>query len=148
VGDRGFGLHIFDKGHLPLIDRVLSESEHPLDSVAAQIVTLEIYDEECGIYDTSTVAEGQFSLVSLHEAEDLSLADPYERELDKYLNANVLKYTGTTWDSFLTLPRDKCEKLLTRCDALANKEAEEAEAAMQPVRDKLPTRAKSYKPRR
>lgn len=132
---------------MPLIDKVLSEAVHPLDSIAAAIVTQEIYDEECGIYDTSTVADGPFALVSLHEAEDMSLADPYDRELDKFLNANVLKYTGTTWDKFLELPRDKCEKLLQRCDALANKEAEEAEAAMQPVRDKLPTKARSYKRR-
>lgn len=127
---------------------MLSEATKPLSSIAAAIIIQEIYDEETGIYETSTVSEGQFSLVSLHEAEDMSLADPYDRELDKYLNANVLKYTGTTWDKFLELPRDKCEKLLLRCDALANKEAEEAEAAMQPVRDKLPTRSKPYKPRR
>jgi hypothetical protein len=130
-----------------LIDRVLSETKETLGSIPAQIVTLEIYDEEVGIYKTSTVDESGLSLVALHEAEDMSIVDPFDRELDKYLNANVLKYTGITFDQFLMYPRDKVEKMLKRCDQLASKESEEAEAAMGPIREKLPQRP-SKRPRR
>lgn len=123
---------------MPLIDKVLSETEVTLSSIPAAIVIQEIYDEECGIYESSTAADGPYALVSLHEAEDMSLVDPFDREMDKYLNANVLKYTGITFERYLEFTRDKCEKLLLRCDALAEKEAKEAEAAMNPLRDKAP----------
>lgn len=119
---------------------MLSEAQNPIGSIPAQIVTNEIYDEEMGIEASSTIGDTMFSISSLHEAEDLSIVDPFDRELDKYLNANVLKYTGTTFDAFLMLPRDKCDKLLKRCDKLATKEAEEAEAAMNPLRQKIPVR--------
>lgn len=82
----------------------------------------------------------------------MSLVDPFDREMDKYLNANVLKYLGITFQQFLQFPRDKCEKMLRRCDSLATKEAEEAEAAMNPIRDKQarqpPYRRQSPPPRR
>lgn len=131
-----------------MIDRVLSETTETIGSIAAQIVTLEIYDEEVGIYATSSIGESALSLVALHEAEDMSIVDPFDRELDKYLNANVLKYTGVTFDQFLTYPRDKVEKMLKRCDLLATKESEEAEAAMDPIRNKMPQRQSPRRPRK
>lgn len=133
---------------MALIDKVLSESDTVLDSIAAQIVTMEIYDDEVGTYESSTLPASGLSLVSLHESEDMSLVDPFDRELERYLNANVLKYTGITFDQFLNYPRDKTEKMLVRCDSLATKESKEAEEAMSGIRNKLPQRQPSMKPRK
>lgn len=123
---------------------MLRSADKTLDSIAAQIVTLEIYDDEMKITESSTEGSKQYSLNALHEAEDLSIVDPYDQEMDKYLNANVMKYLGIPFDKFLSLPRYECEKILARCDRLANKEAEEAENALNPlrqrVRDTLPQR--------
>ena len=77
----------------------------------------------------------------------MSIVDPFDRELEKYLNANVLKYTGISFEVYMTYSRDKCEKFLLRCDALASKEAEEAEAAMKPTRDKLPNKSQPHRRR-
>lgn len=125
----------------------LAELEKPLSSIAAQLFTLETYDEEFGVYDSSTQQQTQFLLNAQHEAEDMSIVDPFDRELEKYLNANVLKYTGISFETYMSYSRDKCEKFLLRCDALATKEAEEAEAAMKPTRDKLPNKSQPIRRR-
>lgn len=125
----------------------MAELEKPLSSIAAQLLTLETYDEEFGVYETSTQQSTQFHLNAQHEAEDMSIVDPFDRELEKYLNANVLKYTGISFEVYMTYSRDKCEKFLLRCDALASKEAEEAEAAMKPTRDKLPNKSQPHRRR-
>lgn len=141
-------MHLFAETYRPLIDQLLVRTTKLLDSIAAQIVILETYDDEMGIYNTSSQADNALSLVSLHEAEDLSLVDPYDREMDRYLNANVLKYMGLSFNEYLELSRYRAEKMLARCDRLATKEAEEAEAAMGPLRNKkLPSRPSNTKPR-
>lgn len=125
-----------------MIDQLLSTADKTVDSIAAAIITQEVYDDEMHIYATSSLGNNQFALNSLHEAEDMSLVDPYDREMEKYLNANVLKYFGISFDTFLGLSRLRCEKLLHRADALMTKEAQEAEDAMNPVRQKLQQRPK------
>lgn len=140
-------MHLFEDAYRPLIDQLVLHSDKVLDSIAAQIVILEAYDEEMRIYQTSTQADNTLSLVALHEAEDLSIVDPYDREMDRYLNANVLKYMGLSFNEYLKLSRYRAEKMLIRCDALAAKEAEEAENAMGPLRQKLPKRQSNTKPR-
>jgi hypothetical protein len=105
-----------------VLDTVLSTSEKTLDSIAAQIVTTECYDEYFGIYENSTQAHSNFAIVALHEAEDLAAVDPFDVYLERYLAANVLKFTGIAFQEFIKLPRDRAEAILKRCDLVSTKE--------------------------
>lgn len=111
-----------DPDDISILDKVLSTTEKTLDSIAAQIVTTECYDDYFGITTNSTQGNSNYALVAMHEPEDLALVDPYDVYLERYLVANVLKYTGMSFDTFLKLPRDRAEAILKRCDAVSSKE--------------------------
>ncbi|MNF02929.1 hypothetical protein D3C81_2117770 [compost metagenome] len=67
----------------------------------------------------------------MHEPEDLGLVDPFDVYLERYLVANVLKYTGIPFDNFLKLTRDRAEATLRRCDNLSTKEDTDVHNLMQ-----------------
>jgi hypothetical protein len=123
VGDRSFGIDKLDNKDEPtVLDEVLSTSEKTLDSIAAQIVATECYDEYFGIYETSSRGSSNYALVAMHEAEDLCAVDPFDVYLDRYMVTNVLKYTGIDFQTFLKFPRDRAEAILKRCDVVSSKE--------------------------
>ena len=126
VGDRRFGYSQLQNYEEPsVLDKVLSTSEKTLDSIAAQIVSTECYDDYFNIYSNSSQGESPLSLVGMHEPEDLALVDPYDVYLERYLAANVLKFTGMSFQEFMTLTKDRGESILRRCDAMASKEDSE-----------------------
>jgi len=104
------------------LDRVLATTDKTLDSVAAHLVITECYDEYFGVYESSSQGQSPFALVAMHEAEDLAAVDPYDVYLERYLAANVLRFTGISFQDFLKLPRDRAEAILSRCDAVSSKE--------------------------
>lgn len=108
-----------------MLDELLSKSDKVLDSIPAQIVTLECYDDSFGIYETSSQGQSPLSLIAMHEPEDLAMVDPYDLYLERYLAANVLKFTGMPFDSFMKLTNDRAEAILKRCDTMASKEDNE-----------------------
>lgn len=123
VGDRQFGMDKLERLDEPtVLDTVLSTSEKTLDSIAAQIVATECYDEYFGIYQTSGQGHSNYALTALHNAEDLASVDPFDVYLERYLAANVLKYTGISFQEFLKLPRDRAEAILKRSDVVSSKE--------------------------
>lgn len=83
---------------------------------------MECYDDYFGVYKHSTQSESPYALVAMHEPEDLAMVDPFDVYLERYLVANVLKFTGITFQDFLALPRDRAEALLKRCDTVSSKE--------------------------
>ncbi|QTH80372.1 hypothetical protein PA10_00172 [Pseudomonas phage pPa_SNUABM_DT01] len=93
-----------------------------LDSIQAEIITRECYDEYFGIYAQSTQGASPWALAAMHEPEDLGKVDPFDVYLERYLVANVLKYTGINFQDFMKLPRDRAEAMLKRCDSLSSKE--------------------------
>lgn len=126
VGDRRFGYSQLQNYEEPsVLDKVLGTSEKTLDSIAAQIVSTECYDDYFNIYSNSSQGESPLSLVGMHEPEDLALVDPYDVYLERYLAANVLKFTGMSFQEFMTLTKDRGESILRRCDAMASKEDSE-----------------------
>lgn len=104
------------------MDQALENFDGTLDPVAAQIVITECYDEFFEIYDNSHQGKSNFALVAMHEPEDLAIADPFDLYLERYMAAGVLKYTGIDFETFLSLPRDRVETILKRCDNMASKE--------------------------
>ncbi len=93
-----------------------------MDSIASQLVVTECYDEYFDIYTNSSQGRSPFALAAMHEPEDLSLVDPFDTYMERYLAANVLKYFGIDFTTFLTLPRDRAEAILKRSDAISAKE--------------------------
>ncbi len=93
----------------------------------------ECYDEYFGIYQNSSQGNSPLALVALHEPEDLALADPFDRQLDRYLAANVLKYTGMDFKTFLQLPHYRAEVVLRRCDEISGKEDQAVNTLMNSV---------------
>ncbi|MNO25625.1 hypothetical protein D3C76_154670 [compost metagenome] len=104
---------------------MLGTYEGTLDSIAAEIITRECYDDYFGVYSQSTQGHSPWALVAMHEPEDLGLVDPFDVYLERYLVANVLKYTGINFQDFMKLPRDRAEAMLKRCDGLSSKEDSE-----------------------
>jgi len=113
---------LLDRDTLSTLDKELSTFEGTLDSVAAHLVVTECYDEYFGIYENSSQGRSPFALAALHEPEDLSAVDPFDTYLERYLAANVLKFTGIDYVTFMTLPRDRAEAILKRCDSISMKE--------------------------
>ncbi|MNG10775.1 hypothetical protein D3C84_942660 [compost metagenome] len=93
-----------------------------MDSIAAQIVITECYDEYFKIYESSSQGNSPLAIIAMHEAEDLALVDPYDLYLERYLAANVLKFTGMAFPEFMKLTKDRAEAILRRCDGMASKE--------------------------
>lgn len=113
-----------------VLDKVLSTFEGTMPSIAAQIITTECYDDYFGVYEGSTQGQGPFALVAMHESEDLAAVDPFDVYLERYLVANVLKFTGLSLNDFLKLPRDRAEAILKRCDIVSTKEDSEVDKLM------------------
>lgn len=109
-----------------------------MPSIAAQIITNECYDDYFGIYESSSQGQSPYALIAMHESEDLAAVDPFDVYLERYLVANVLKFTGLTLEAFLKLPRDRAEAILKRCDIVSTKEDSEV--------DKLMNGATGHKP--
>lgn len=105
-----------------MLDKELSEFEGTLDSIAADIVITECYDEYFGVYQHSSQGMSPFALAALHEPEDLTAVDPFDLYLERYLAANVLKYCGVDFMEFMKFPRDRAEAILKRCDAISSRE--------------------------
>ncbi|MCY1331312.1 hypothetical protein D9M68_19780 [compost metagenome] len=122
VGDRPFGARQLESDEATILDQVLANSDKVLSSIPAQIVALECYDDYFGINGNSKYGESPYALVALHEPEDVAAVDPYDVYLERYLVANVLKFTGMSFKDFLTLPRDRADAILKRCDAVSSKE--------------------------
>lgn len=123
VGDRRFGFDVLsNESKISELDQILSTSEKTLESIPAAIVTQECYDEYFGIYSNSSQGSSNLALVAMHEPEDLAICDPYDLYLERYLAANVLKYTGMSFTEFTGLTKDRAEAILRRCDAMATKE--------------------------
>ena len=101
---------------------MLSQCDVITDSIAAQYVARECYDEYMGIYANSQHGDSNFALVAMHDPEDVAAVDTYDVYLEKYLVANVLKFTGMSFDKFLLLPRDRADAILKRCDTVSTKE--------------------------
>jgi len=97
------------------------------------LVTNECFDEYFGIYESSSQGNSPYALVAMHEAEDPVLVDPFDMYLERYLAANVLKITGINFIDFLTLPRDRAEATLKRCDAISGREDREVDDLMNRV---------------
>lgn len=133
VGDRSFGAAQLgpERWDEPtILDQTLSEFDGTLGPIAAQWVVTECYDEYFNIYENSTLGSSPYALVSMHEPEDLTLASSYDLYLERYLEANVLKYTGINFNDFMQLPRDRGEAILKRCDEIASKEDTDVENLM------------------
>lgn len=122
-----------DMEELTVLDDVLSTFEGTLDSIPAQIVITECYDDYFGVYADSSQRDNPYALIAMHEAEDLAMVDPFDVYLERYLVANVLKYTGMSFDTFLTVPRDRAEAILKRCDSVSSKEDTEVNKLMNGV---------------
>lgn len=122
VGDRSFGIDKIESDEPTLLDEVLSKSDKILDSIPAQIVARECYDDYFGVADSSEFRESNYSLIALHDAEDVCAVDSFDVYMDRYLAANVLKFTGINFSDFLKLSRERAEAILKRCDAVASKE--------------------------
>lgn len=122
-----------DMEEMTVLDDVLSTFEGTLDSIPAQIVITECYDDYFGIYSDSSQRDSPYALIAMHEAEDPAMVDPFDVYLERYLVANVLKYTGMSLDTFLTLPRDRAEAILKRCDSVSSKEDTEVSKLMSGV---------------
>ena len=101
-----------------------------MPSVAAQIITHECYDDYFGVYAGSSQGQGPFALVAMHEPEDLAAVDPFDVYFERYLVANVLKFTGLSLNDFLKLPRDRAEAILKRCEVVSTKEDNEVDKLM------------------
>lgn len=130
MGDRSFGAAQLspERWNEPtVLDTVLETYKGTLASIPSQIVVTECYDEYFGIYDQSSQGSNPFALVSMHESEDLVLADPFDVYLEKFLAAGVLKFTGMDFNTFLGLTRDRAEAVLRRCDAISSKEDTEVD---------------------
>ncbi|MNB58647.1 hypothetical protein D3C87_364500 [compost metagenome] len=124
---------IENKDDITALDEVLSKYEGTLDSIPAQIIITECYDDYFGVYEQSSQGMSPYALVAMHEAEDLALVDPFDVYLERYLVANVLKYTGMSLDTFMKLPRDRAEAVLKRCDNVSTKEDTEVNKLMNGV---------------
>lgn len=105
------------------LDRVLSTTEKTFPSIAAQLIINDCFDETFEILSNSSQSESNFASVCMHETEDMSLIDSYDVWLTRYMEANVLKYTGITYDKFLMLPRDRAEAVISKCESLDEKES-------------------------
>ena len=119
-----------NKDDITALDDVLSKFEGTLDSIPAQIVITECYDDYFGVYAQSSQGQSPYALIAMHESEDLALVDPFDVYLERYLVANVLKYTGMSLDTFLKQPRDRAEAILKRCDNVSSKEDTEVSKLM------------------
>lgn len=124
---------IEDEDDVSELDKTLSQFEGTLDPIAAQIVITECYDEYFGVYAQSSQGDSPYALIAMHEPEDLALVDPFDVYLERYLVANVLKYTGLSLNDFLKLPRDRAEAILKRCDTVSTKEDTEVGKLMNGV---------------
>jgi hypothetical protein len=122
-----------NKEDITALDEVLSKFEGTLDSIPAQIIITECYDDYFGVYKQSSQGNSPYALIAMHEPEDLALVDPFDVYLERYLVANVLKYTGMSLETFLTLPRDRAEAVLKRCDTVSTKEDTEVGKLMNGV---------------
>lgn len=108
----------------------MSTYEGTLDPIAAQIIINECYDDLFGVYNSSSQGNSPYASAAMHEAEDMGRVDPFDLYLERYLVSNVLKYTGTTLDAFLDMPKNRAEALMSRCEAIAAKEDKEVDTLM------------------
>jgi hypothetical protein len=122
VSDRPFGTRQLESDEPSILDTVLAESDALLTSIPAQIVAIECYDDYFGIYSNSKFGESNFASVAMHDPEDVVAVDAYDVYLERYLVANVLKFTGMSFSEFLKLPRDRADAVLKRCDTVSTKE--------------------------
>jgi hypothetical protein len=119
-----------DKDSVTALDDVLSRFEGTLDSIPAQIIITECYDDYFGVHAQSSQGMSPYASIAMHESEDLALVDPFDVYLERYLVANVLKYTGMSLDTFMKMPRDRAEAVLKRCDTVSTKEDTEVNKLM------------------
>lgn len=131
---------IENKDDITALDEVLSKYEGTLDSIPAQIIITECYDDYFGVYSQSSQGHSPYALVAMHESEDLALVDPFDVYLERYLVANVLKYTGMSLETFMKMPRDRAEAVLKRCDSVSSKEDTEVSKLMNGVPGPAPGR--------
>jgi hypothetical protein len=122
AGDRLFGTRQLETDEPTILDQVLAASEKVLTSIPAQIVARECYDDYFDINSTSKYGDSPHAPVAMHEAEDVTAVDPFDVYLEKYMVANVLKFTGISFDSFLKLTRERADAILKRCDLVSSKE--------------------------
>lgn len=122
VADRRFGIDQLLRDEPTDLDMILNRTDKTFASIPAHLITLDSYSEYFGIYEHSTQGQSPYAMVCLHEAEDTSLVDSFDVWLERYMAANVLKYTGISFNDFMHLTRDRADAILSRCEVLAEKE--------------------------
>jgi hypothetical protein len=108
----GFGLsRIGQKGRL----EGLLENASNLDSMTAQLVLREAYDEDYGIYDHSSEQGRPLALVGKHVKEDYHEYGGLYRAIYQFNVNEVHKNWGFTLTEFLDLPREFHRLILRIC---------------------------------
>lgn len=94
---------------------------------------LENYDIFYGIIDHGLYDKRPFSLMEMHDSERFDIVNPLYEIFEKYVENDVLKYTGIPLDRFIELPRDRVLKIFEIC--IKHREIESKKAA--PIIDQL-----------
>jgi hypothetical protein len=69
----------------------------------------------------------------VHPAENVGSGGAIERRLDEFMDADVYKFTGTSWSEFLNSPREYCDLLIKK-----SRKRQEAELKALHGKDKPP----------
>jgi hypothetical protein len=94
-----------------------------ISSVETQLLMRDAYETTYGIHDHARQTD-DMSLIRHRPAENIDLFDPTPERMKAYHAAQVLKYTGITFDRFLDMPRYVGEMYIQSCLQLLKEEVE------------------------
>jgi hypothetical protein len=83
-------------------------------STEAQLVLRDFYENDYGIYNhANPKADNPFAMVLHHWCEDTVAFGPLHDEMEKFLQLDVPKHFGLSWDEFLNRPEYECRMMFT-----------------------------------
>ena len=102
LGDPEFGKHVDVEDHLrTLIDKL----PRLVSSVDAQLVLRDQYEVTFGIYNhEQPSAEHPFALILQHWNEDTVTLGPLRGRMKQYIDAQIQKWFGLSFDQFIEQP--------------------------------------------
>lgn len=116
-----------------LID-VLKESVNT-NSIETKLILLENYDIHYGIFNHGMYEDRPYSLIEMHDTERFDTVNPLYELMEKYVEKNVLKFFGMSFDTFIEMPRDRVNKMFEICDTMTKRERQRVDPLLKELED-------------
>ena len=98
--------HIIEKRPGPIVDLLATMPK--MDSITSQLMIIEEYDQQYGIYDHNR-EDRPLALMAMHPKEQYTYFGPRAQKMARFMFYNLTERFGLSWAEFIQQTRADCE---------------------------------------